>query len=260
VIYQQWARSSQLFVFDLDTQTRTPVSGVNTRWWEWGPQISTTFILFNREFRRHGTWYNSLLLYNRDTQQTRKLQTWLDDKVFTPTGSVGESYASWTVCTRSACRAFVYNIASRTIRRLPTANRRHEYGPVVDEVNGDVYFVESGNRCGQNVAIWRLPVDDFSVPRTKLVDLPDGVDTGWVTTLAPNPVVNGSQDVYFQRWRCGPDAGDIYVARDATSAPDAPAVAQKVSGSAPTSSFVLAARAVSRAEDQARHQAGRGSR
>jgi len=199
---------------------------VNTRWWEWGPQISSSFIFFNRDVRRHGTWYTLMLLYNRDTQQTLRLDTWAADKVFATTGSVGESYASWTVCTRLACRAFVYNIASSRTKRLPTADRRHEYAPVVDEVNGHVYFVESGNRCGQNVGIWRLPIDDFSVAPTKIVDLPDGVDTGWYTTLTPNASVEGSQDVYFQRWRCGARIGDIYVARDATLVPDALAAAQ----------------------------------
>jgi|SoiMethySBSTD1v2_1073268.scaffolds.fasta_scaffold186575_2 hypothetical protein len=252
VIYQQQARSSQLFFFDLDTQTRTRVSGVNTRWWEWGPQISTTHILFNREFRQDGVWLNSMLLYDRETQTTLELDGWLSGRAFTPTGSVGEAQASWTVCTRSACRAFVYDIARGRIRRLPSADHRHEYAPVVDEVNGDVYFVESGERCGANAAIWRLPLDDFSVPATKIVDLPAGTDTGWVTTLAPNDSVTGSQDVFFQRWKCGPDEGDIYVARDATSTPDAPP-GMPLSDHVPISSSVLRDRALPPAGDQIRH-------
>lgn len=242
VIYQQAARSSQLFFFNLDTQERTPVPGVNTRWWEWGPQISTDFILFDRDSKRNGIWYSSMLLYNRSTQTTRKLATWVDERVYTPTGGVGGSYASWTVCNRSTCRAFVYDIAARTIRRLPTADRRYGYAPVVDEVNGHVYFVESGKRCGSNVAIWRLPVGDFSAVPTKIVDLPDGIDTGWVSTLAPNATVEGSQDVFFERWICGQGEGDIYVARDATSVPDAPTAA-RVSGGTPGSSFDMYGRA-----------------
>jgi hypothetical protein len=222
------------------------------------PEDGERFILFNREFKRNGTWYNSMLLYNRLAQTTRKLDTWLDEKVLTPTGSVGESYASWTLCDRATCRAFVYDIAARTTRRLPTADRHYGYAPVVDEVNAHVYFVESGKRCGSNVAIWRLPVGDFSVAPTKIVDLPDGIDTGWGATLAPNAAVTGSQDVFFERWICSQGEGDIYVARDATSVPDAPTAA-RVSRGTPGSSFDMYGRADTEAGRMPRHSGAAAS-
>jgi len=223
VIYDQQPRGdSDIYLYDLDTQERMRAPDINSRKWEWGAEISTSYILFNRTFKRHRKWHTSLMLYDRTSQMLTTLNTW-GAKPFTPTGSIGEATASWSVCGERGCHAFLYDIAGRTTRRIPTSSRHMEYAPVVDETNRDVYYTSSGRKCGQRVGIWRLPIDDFSVVPTQIVDLPDGIDTDWVTTLAPNVVVPSSNDVIFGRWRCRPSEGDIYAARDATSVPDASA-------------------------------------
>ena len=234
VIYQQAAQRSDIYFYNLDTQERARVPDVNNRSWEWGPEISTGYILFAREFKRNGTWHNSLLLYNRGTQHTKTIDTW-GPNPYTPTGGVGDSYASWAVCTKT-CRAYVYDIAAGTTRKIPTVNGRWQYSPVVDEVNGEVYFVRSGAKCGANVGIWRLPIAEFGAIPTEIVDLPDRIDTSGVLSLTSNASVVGSQDIYFDRWSCRRDESDVYAARDVTSLPDATA-AMPTSTDVPRSTF-----------------------
>ena len=219
IIYQQASRNSQLYVHDLDTHDRSPVPDVNTPGWEWSPRISSRFVLFDRDTVRDGVGYTTLWLYNRNTRTMRKLEEWRDANLYTPTGGVGDSYATYTVCSRRTCSGFVYSIADRTTRRIPTLNRRPVYAPIVDEVNGDLYFFRSGFGCGVNVALWRLPVDNLNVTPAKIGELDQGFDSYSATTsLAASTA--GSQDLYFDRAVCRTPRSDLWVFRDVTSEPD----------------------------------------
>jgi Tol biopolymer transport system component len=221
VIYQQVdGGRSDIYLYDLDTAIRTKVEGVSSDRWEWSPRISSSFILFNRDYRKNGNSYTSNYLYDRTTGTTRKLGTWPDETTYVPMGSVGAIYASWSVCNRSSCSVHLYDIASGTSTRVPTKNRRPQYAPAVDETNGRIYLVRSGFECGAGVLILRLPLDDLSATPTKIVDLPDGIDTGYVMSLAPSS--NGTdQDLLFERWRCRASTSDIYRAPSVTTVPDA---------------------------------------
>lgn len=218
VIYTQWTRqeAATLYFYDLDTGQRTEVPGVNSAAGSWVPLISSTFITFLRDRFRQGVWYTDLLVFERATGQTRTIRTW-KEPVFGFPGSVGDRYVAYTLCTKRNCFAHLYDWETDTQRRIPTVNRRPQYAPVVDETNGVVYVVRSGDRCGRRVGIWRQPLD-LSSGATKLFGLPRGIDTGWISSVTPNGAT-GQTDLYFERWECAGETGDIYVARGVDAEP-----------------------------------------
>lgn len=221
VIYQQIENGrSDIYWFDLDTSTRSSVPGVNSRRWEWSPRVSTSHILFERDYRRNGTWYTSVYLFDRATSSTRLLDTWTSPKHFVQTGNLGEAYATWSVCTAKTCFAYLYTIASQTMQRIPTKNKRPQYSPALDEANGRVYFVRSGVACGAGVTIFRVPADNLSATPTKILALPPGIDVEYVMSLAPN--ANGTdRDLLFERVICEPFESDVYQADAVNTVPDA---------------------------------------
>ena len=208
-IYQQVdGQRSNLFTIDLVTKVRTKLpTPVNSSNWEWAPRISNSYILFQRD--SFGT--TTLWLYDRGADTVTALHSVNADRLFMYTGAVGEQYASWTVCGQG-CSAFVYDIVGSTKTKLPVPTGRHQYAPVVDEAHGNVYFVRSGDSCGENVGIWRRPVD-LTGPAEEMVSLPDGIDTGWTLALDED-VANGRLDAWFQYWRCAGEHGDIFEVRE----------------------------------------------
>jgi hypothetical protein len=222
VVFQEVdGRNSNLFLYDLDTDERSRVPGVNTRWWEWSPRISSGFVQFNRDMVENGTFITSMYLYDRVNETIRRIGRWRDASTFVPAGGVGEEFATYTVCTRSGCRAFVYEIATRTTTRILRSDDRPIYAAAVDEGNDVVYFMRSGARCGQNVAVWRLPLTDLDGSPTKIANLSDGFDNSLgVASLAPNASVMGAQDYYYDRYVCRNGETDLFVLRDVTSVPD----------------------------------------
>ena len=223
VLFQQIGRTSNLYFYDLDTDTRSLVPGVNGRSdngaaWEWTPRISASYILFFRPgMRIEGVMRAIAVLYDRATQERNVVADAPRTKTFWTT-SVGESYAAWALCRERECSAFVYDIASGTTTRIPTLNGRSQFAPVVDEANDRVYFARSSDRCGRNVQILRLPIDDLSATPTEIVDL--DADLDMVMSLAPNAAGNGL-DLLFERIDCETHHDDVYVARDVTSVADA---------------------------------------
>lgn len=218
VIYWEWTRKgSNVFLYDLDTGQRSAPPGVNTKAWEWQPLVSTNYVFFARDRYRNRNWYTSLLVRRRSDGVTRTLGTWNWDPNLVFTGSVGERYATYTVCTRKNCFAYLYDWDTSTKRRIPTVNDRAQYAPVVDEVNGTVYFSRSGQKCGSSVAIWRLPLTLTGVA-TKIVALPRGIDTGWTSSLTANGTT-GQMDLWFERWNCSQENADVVVARGVDAGP-----------------------------------------
>jgi hypothetical protein len=224
VIYQQIDMSartnaSDLYFYDLDTQVRTPVPGVNTKRWEWGPRISAGYILFDVDYRENRKWHTAVELYDRSAGTTIKLGTWGISRYYAPTGAVGERYATWTLCS-STCSAYVYDIATATTAVIPATNGRPQYAPVVDETNGRVYFVRSGTGgCGRHVVMLRLPVADLSATPTRIVAMPEGVDIDDSMSLAPGAA--SGVDLLFSRIACRSSNIDVYELPDVGSVPDA---------------------------------------
>lgn len=209
VIYQQIAKGSNLYTFDLDTSNRQKLGAIDTNKWEWMPRISASFISFFRDYKANGTWYTGIFLYDRTSGTTQKLATITAAKHNTINGTLGDRYASWTVCGRTTCTAYVYDALSETLRKIPANRGKPQYAPVVDEVNGLVFFARSGFGCGKSVTFYNVPVTALGTAPTKIGSLPSGVDLDAAASLSLNADTN-MYDYFFARVNCSSGSEDIY--------------------------------------------------
>ena len=215
LIYEQETASDVgIFFYDVSTRRRWRVQDINFPKREWQPRVSHAFILFQRNHKLSGKWYTDVLLYVRATHHIRKLGTWPNAWVIR-TGNVGERYATFFVGTNKAYFPFLYDSLTKTRTRI-TSSQPYAWAPVVDETNSTVYFAASGNACGANSNIWRLPIPLAGSP-TKIVDMPTGVDIGWVMSLAPDQT--SGLDLLFYRLVCSKRQGDIYKATQVDQVP-----------------------------------------
>lgn len=192
---------------------------MNTKRWEWGPRISSGYILFNLDYRNNREWHTAIELYDRSAGITTRLASWRTGKFNPPTGAVGETYATWTLCS-SSCRAYVYDIATATTSQIPTRNDLPQYAPVVDETNARLYYVRSATMsCGHKVVMLRLPVADLSQTPTKIAAMPDGIDIDSTMSLVPDPSTGGT-DLLFSRIICRNSNEDVYEVVNVSSVPD----------------------------------------
>jgi hypothetical protein len=213
VLYTQWdgSHAGDLYFFDLGARTRSKIGGVNTRTWEWDGRISSSFILFLRDHRINGVWYADVVLRRRSNGSTRVIDRYPWSKIKEiDAGTVGDRYATWTVCPKDwSCRAMVYDAGNRSVRTIPTKHGRRQYAPAVDEADGVVYFTRlGGSRWCHSVNVWRLPLRNLRSSPTKIFGLPDGVDTGWTSSLTIDGST-GEVDYYFDRYLCS-GGGDVY--------------------------------------------------
>jgi hypothetical protein len=208
VIYQQAsAGRSNIFLYDLDTSTRTNLSPtVNTERWEYQPRISTPFVMFGRV----GQSEVRLLLWDRVADSLRELDaaTFGEETIYA--GAVGERYATWTRCTRKTCLAMYYDSTTHVTKRVPPVDRKVQYAPAIDETTAQIYYVRSGLGCGKDVRIFRAPLAD-PASTTLLLALPAGVDTDWSQSLVPSATTKGQLDLWFGRYRCQAADTDVYV-------------------------------------------------
>jgi hypothetical protein len=224
VLYTQWNADHRgnLYLFDLGGHVRSKLGAINTPAWEWDGRISTNFLLFLRDRTIRGVPYVEVDLYRRSNGSTRVLKRYrwsLTQDV--EAGTVGDRYATWTVCTEDwSCRALLYDAVTRSIRTIPTRNNRRQYAPAVDETNGTVYFTRLGGAhwC-RSVNIWRLPLGNLKASPTKIASLPDGVDTGWTSSITPNGSSGTAVDLYIERYLCSGTTGDIYRLRNVDQVP-----------------------------------------
>ena len=208
-IYQQIdGQASDLFTIDLDTRRRIklPVP-INTGRWEWGPRISNSFFLFARDAPLKTT----IFLYDRAAKTMERLVSLDLTKYYVPPGAVGERYATWSVCGPRTCNAFIRDTDTDQTRKIPAPDGKPRYAPIVDEAEGLVYFVRSGTTCGSTVRIMRLALADLAAAPVGLLTLPVGVDVGGQMSLEH---VGARVDLWFSRYRCAPQQGDIYRIRD----------------------------------------------
>ena len=208
-IYQQIeGRSSDLYAINLVTRARTklPVP-VNSSRWEWGPRVSDAFYLFARDAATTTT----LFLYDRAAQTLEAVASYDLTTFYAAPGAVGERYATWTVCGPFNCRAFVRDTETDQTRKIPAPDETPRYAPVVDEVGEQVYFVRSGQACGAWVRIMRLPLTDLASTPERIAAFPPGIDVGFQLSSEVRP---DRLDLWFSRYRCDPEQGDIYRLRD----------------------------------------------
>jgi hypothetical protein len=208
-IYQQIeGSSSDLYRMNLATRERNPLPpAVNSARWEWGPRVSDTFYFFARDAGTSTT----LFLYGRDTQMLEKVARYDLTSYYASPGAVGERYATWSVCGPVTCRAFVRDTETDETRKIPAPDGTARYAPVVDEGNEHVYVVRSGPRCGGAVRIVRVPLSDLGATPVTIATLPAGIDVGFTLSLEERPT---QLDLWFSRYRCGPQQGDVYRLRD----------------------------------------------
>ncbi len=213
-IYQQIdGPSSDLYTISLATRRRTKLPApVNSSRWEWGPRISNAFILFARDvFPRGAPAETTLYLYDRVAKTLEVLASRELVQFYLSPAAVGETFASWSVCGPLTCNAFVRDTETDRTRRIPAPDGKPRYAPVVDEEEGLVYFVRSGNVCGTDVHIMRVPRATLGATPTNLVTLPDGIDVDYQMTLVD---VGAQVDLWFSRVRCAAQQGDLYRLRD----------------------------------------------
>jgi hypothetical protein len=208
-IYQQIdGRASDIYTINLVTRQRTKLQApINTARWEWGPRISNAFYLFARD----ASLTTTLFLYDRAAQTMEKVVSLDITRYYLAPGAVGERYATWTVCGPRNCNAFIRDTSTDQTRRIPAPDGKARYAPVVHEAEGQVYFVRSGPTCGSTVRIMRLALADLGAPPVGLLSLPAGIDVGVQMSLEQ---VGAQVDLWFSRYRCDPQQGDIYRLRD----------------------------------------------
>jgi hypothetical protein len=206
-IYQEIDRGrSDLQMIDLVTSDRSDLpAGVNTRAVEWAPRLSDGYILFERDTPR--TDRRLLILYDRVAQTKTILADVNRNRVWLYPYEVGSQYASWERFDGRRWTAWIRDIEAGTDTRIPTVNRRAQYGPVVDEVNGYAYWVRSAGGCGNNVRILKAPLTSLDAP-TVIATMPDRVDV-WTMSLEQD-AANARLDLLFTRRRCGPSQGDLF--------------------------------------------------
>jgi hypothetical protein len=219
-IYQQMTDTeSDLYWFDLEARDRTKVAaeGVNTDRWERDPRVSTAFLLFARDAGSA----TSVFLFDRAAATLTKLASYDITRFYVAPGAVGDRYATWTACGPFTCSAWWYDTQETDPkpRKLPTVDGRPQYAPVIDEAGGSVYFVRSGQACGASVGVWRRtwPLDP-DVAAQRLLALPSGIDTGWTMSL-DRDVTHERVDLWFSRYRCASQQGDVVELRDVETLP-----------------------------------------
>ena len=208
-VFQQYDGTSNLYFFDTATGTRTPApSKVNGLGWVYWPVGSTDYLLYMRATHRFHT--RSLVLYDRAAKTNRVLIPDIGGKGVLP-GFVGSQYAAWLTCGSQACNDYVYDIGTKELWKVPAPDGRSTFSPTIDEATDQLYFVRSSSdRCGVAVTIRVATIgsDDSTV----LASLPRGVDTGSMMSLTANPG-SGFQDLYFMRWDCRDQRGDVFAIR-----------------------------------------------
>jgi hypothetical protein len=208
-VYQQIeGQSSDLYRINLTTRVRNPLPAVvDSSRWEWGPRVSDAFYFFARD----GGSMTKLFLFDRDTHALEEVAHYDLTTYYAAPGAVGERYATWSVCGPITCKAFVRDTETDETRRIPAPDGSARYAPVVDEVDEQVYVVRSGQACGASVRIVRVPLADLGAAPVTIASLPAGIDVGFTLSLEERPT---QLDLWFSRYRCGPQQGDVSRLRD----------------------------------------------
>ena len=193
---------SNVRLFDVDSHSRSNPGGVNTRHWEWHPTLSGSHILFGR--RNFATRTDRIVLRDRAAGTSLVLDRLprAGGARIAEAGQVNGNYAVWYRCAPS-CNVFLRDIAAGTMTKIPNPQGRQQYDPSVAS-DGTVYFVQSGRGCGASVRLVRHPLGG---PSTVIASLAPGRDS-FHTYVEDD--VDGSSDLYFERFRCSNFASDIF--------------------------------------------------
>ena len=201
---------SNLKLYNADTQARTdPPAGVNTAEWEWEPSISGDWLLFARQ-----TSTTQFVILHSLTTSTEFI---LDQgRRFRHAGQVNGDFAAWTRCTKTTCNVVRRQISTVTDTVLSKPSTKYQYGGAVT-ATGIVYVARSGPKCGSDVKIVRYFGATDPAGGMIVADLgPNGRDF-WSAYARDN--ADGSVDVFYDRYNCTTNAGDIYRVQDPDPGP-----------------------------------------
>jgi hypothetical protein len=204
VVYQQFTkRRSNIWYYNVRTGRRsTPPIFINSRRWEYWPDISGEWVLFGR--RKLSGRFRRVLLYNRVREFARLLDRTRASNAFIAPGQVNGNFAVWYRCKlERRCNVFRYNIDIGVTLQIRNRFRRDQHAPSVAS-DGTVYFVRGRRRCGIEARLMRFRNGRI----TRLLSLRRGFDIG-DTYVATTP--GGRNEIYFEQNRCDSAAGsDIY--------------------------------------------------
>jgi hypothetical protein len=211
-------RSSDVLLYDIETTTRIqPPNAVNTDLWEWSPSLSPGHILFGRNSFRQGSSPWKVMLFDRETHNTRVLDSVTFRCGCIWPGQVSDEYATWTKCSRRTCNVWVYDIVNGGDPiKVPNPDTRIQYFGGVSEDSQAVYYASAdrSSSCGQdtNLMKWTPGGKLGPVVVTALSDADVG-DTMYVYADGAH------DDLYFARGRCtSAFPEDIYKVEDADTA------------------------------------------
>jgi hypothetical protein len=123
---------------------------------------------------------------------------------------VNGDYAVWTRCD-GACEVVRREITAAADTVLPEpATTTYQYGAAVTST-GVVYVARSGRGCGSGVRIVRYFGPSDPATGTVIASLGTGRDL-WSAYARENS--DGSVDVFYDRYGCRSNVGDIYRIRD----------------------------------------------
>ena len=160
VIYQQVRRGeSDLFLYDIGAEDRSPLKELNDGHWQWNPSVDThrgtMWVAYgvNRFGGPAAKW--RFLLYNGATGERSVLDETTNRCGCLFPGTIAYPYVTWAVGEDAT--AWRYDI--RTGERVPLfPTDRDEYGVTVTW-DGTAYVAQAGDRCGTGAKLYRVEPD-----------------------------------------------------------------------------------------------------
>ncbi|MDQ3209633.1 MAG: hypothetical protein M3Q20_00385 [Actinomycetota bacterium] len=203
VIFQQThGGESDLFLYDLSDDRRTPIRRLNDEEWQWNPSIDshrgTTWITYgvNRFGGPTAMW--RLFLFNTSTGERTLLAETTNRCGCLFPGTVAYPWVTWAVGDDATAWRYDIRTGERT-PLLPTD--QDEYGVAVTP-EGTTYVARSGDRCGSGAALYR--VDRNGVPFL-LHEIADGFEPANLSVDFIGP----HDRLYFDRRNCKTGSADV---------------------------------------------------
>jgi hypothetical protein len=188
--------------FNLKTHRRSNFPAkVSTRWHEYHPTISGSWVLFTRYFST-ATPKTKVLLYNTHTHVLRTLGSDSGRHRYVYSGQVNGDYAAWSRIRPGGSDVYLYRISAQTNTKIPRLVH-DQYNPSV-AADGTIYYFRSGNECGATVKLVRYPLGG---PATVLYSFPAGVDGGYQYVQER---ADGSLHTFYGRVSCRNFRWDIH--------------------------------------------------
>ena len=184
--------SSDLEIWRLAPKARLPLSGVNTRSWEWGGALSGDWLLFQRgEFDARS---KSVRLVNLKTHVRRTVTSVRGRSTGLEPGDLAGDFATYTKCT-ARCRVTRYQL---TTRRRVSPRPPRGFSDYASAVLGDgtLYFVRARSGCGRGVSIMRLSPGAAAPVRVARVSRGHDVQKMDATLFA------GTRIAVYERYSC----------------------------------------------------------